>query len=327
MLLLATSSAVADVPALGLGQLREFERAVQGVVERSMAATVCVRGVSGRSSGSGVIIDKQGLILTAAHVTAKAGRDLVIIFPDGRKVKGKALGADTSRDAGMARITEKGEYPFVPVGKSGGLKQNDFCVSMGHPGGFDVNRRPPVRLGRVLRVGRFITTDCTLIGGDSGGPLFDLEGRVVGIHANIGAPLSHNNHVPIDVFHENWERLRKGEKWGRVKAGGRGMDPNRPVLGVELDAKPGVEGAIIGAVTPGSPAEEAGLEAGDVIYRVDGTAVKNSQGIVAMIREKSAGDEITLAIRRGNAEAEVTIELVRARDLAAQRSTTGEDED
>ena len=160
----------------------------------------------------------------------------------------------------MVQITEEGSYPFVELGESGSLKRNQWCVALGHPGGFDPNRTPPIRLGRVLRVGGFVVTDCAVVGGDSGGPLFDAEGRVIGIHSNIGATLSENRHVPVDVYRDQWESMKKGERSGKRFAGRQGRDnPNRPMLGVVL-GEPGKDGGVfLQDVIDGSPAAKAGL--------------------------------------------------------------------
>ncbi len=98
------------------------------------------------------------------------------------------------------------------------LKSGDLVIALGHAGGYDPVRTPPVRFGRVISsdASGFLNTDCTLIGGDSGGPLFDLEGNVIGIHSSIGHSLSVNNHTGIDGFKKGWDRMKKGESWGRL---------------------------------------------------------------------------------------------------------------
>ena len=105
-------------------------------------------------------------------------------------------------------------------------------------------RSPPVRLGRVLGNGQFVTTDCAVVGGDSGGPLFDLKGEVIGIHSNIGSTLSENRHVPIGVFLGSWDEMIAGKRTGARFAGGeQQVDPERPVLGINL-AGPAEDGGV-----------------------------------------------------------------------------------
>ena len=134
----------------------------------------------------------------------------------------------------MVQITEEGDYPHVEVGQSTDLLRNEWCVALGHPGGFDPTRTPPVRLGRVLENGQFVTTDCAVVGGDSGGPLFDVDGKVIGIHSNIGATLTENRHVPISVFLDQWEDMKNGKRTGRRFVQRQPVDPNRAVLGINL---------------------------------------------------------------------------------------------
>src|SRR5262249_57320766 len=127
-----------------------------------------------------------GLIVTVAHVGQKAGRALTITFADGKRVKGKTLGNFRNADAGMAQITDKGEWPHAEVARAGSLKPGQWCLAMGYPVSFAKGQRPPVRIGRVLRhSATSVASDCPLMGGDSGGPLFDLEGRGIGLNSRV----------------------------------------------------------------------------------------------------------------------------------------------
>src|SRR5438876_11640505 len=110
------------------------------------------------------------------------------------------------------------------MGKSDELTKGEWCLATGHPRGYKPGRTPPVRLGRDLTFGNtIIKTDCTLVGGDSGGPLFDMQGRVIGIHSRIGQTLAQNMHVPVDTYRETWDRLVKGDRvYGNIGGGGRG---------------------------------------------------------------------------------------------------------
>ena len=300
-----------------VGDLKKVESQVQELVSKTLPCTVCVRSARGQGSGSGVVVSKDGLVLTAAHVTQAAGQDLIVIFPDGRRVKAKSLGANRGRDGSMVQITEPGPYPFVEVGKSSELEQNEWCISLGHAGGFQADRSPPVRMGRVLSNGRFVVTDCTIIAGDSGGPLFDLDGRLIGIHSNIGESLSQNQHVPVDVFTEDWDRMKKGESWGAgLGGGGDGGDPRRLVLGVQLSPEPNDDGVVLGGVTENSPAERAGLKARDVITKINDTKVSSAQDIINVVRRQRAGDQVKVAVIRGDKTMDFDVRIVRAGQLS-----------
>jgi serine protease Do len=197
-----------------LEDLKAIETQVQTVLPRIMPAVVGV--MMGPAQGSGVIVDKEGHVLTAGHVSGTPDNaKAIIVLPSGKKLTAKTLGKNGGIDSGMIQITEKGEFPYVELGKSGTLKKGDWVLAIGHPGGFKANRTPVVRVGRVLMANRFlIRTDCTLVGGDSGGPLFDMHGRVIGIHSRIGGSISENVHVPVDSFRQDWARLVKGESFG-----------------------------------------------------------------------------------------------------------------
>ena len=296
-----------------VGDLKKVESDVQSLVEKALPCTVCIRSARGMGSGSGVIVSEDGLVLTAAHVTMAAGEDLIVIFPDGREVKAKSLGMNRSRDAGMVQITDQGPYPFVEVGESKNLKRNDWCISMGHAGGFQADRTPPVRLGRVLANGRFVVSDCAIIGGDSGGPLFDLDGRLIGIHSNIGESLSQNQHVPIDVFQEGWDRMKDGESWGRLL--GQRPNPRRPVMGVQLSPEKNDDGVIVGGVTPNAPADQAGLKVRDVITKVNGKSVKSADDIVRYVTRSRPGDRLKLKVVRDDETLDLEVRLIRAGQL------------
>jgi serine protease Do len=108
------------------------------------------------------------------------------------------------------------------------LSYGQWCVALGHPGGYQDDRGIVLRLGQVLDMSdQAITTNCTLVGGDSGGPLFDMDGRVIGINSRISEQLTNNMHVPVNAFREGgaWDRLLKGEVWGRLPGQAQLVNP------------------------------------------------------------------------------------------------------
>ncbi len=238
------------------GDLRAVEDRMKQVVGRVLPSVVGVR--VGAGQGSGVIVSEDGFVLTAGHVSGEPGKDVVIVFQDGKTAKGKTLGCYKSADAGLVKITDAGKWPAAEKGKSADLKPGAWCVAAGHPFGYTEGRPPVIRAGRILQVGdNALQSDCPLIAGDSGGPLFDLEGRVIGINSRIGGSTNMNFHVPIDVFTQHWERLVKGEKWERdlpsrdsesVKAAFRPVlaDVGPCVVRVRCDGKDAALGTIVG---------------------------------------------------------------------------------
>ena len=298
-------------------ELKERERKVKKVVSELMPTVVAVVGNDQPATGSGVIINEDGLIMTAAHVTEAAGKELTIIFPDGRSVKGESLGANRTRDAGLARITEEGKWPFAKIGDSKKAKLGEWLIAMGHPGGYDLNRSPPIRLGRLISSGSMgmLRTDCTLVGGDSGGPLFNLEGEVIGIHSSIGGSLAENRHVPSSVFKAGWDRMLAGEIWGSLGMMAAGVNPDRPMLGVRMNDSNGQ--VTVDKVFPNSPAKRAGIEDGDVILKIDGIAAEQMSDVVDQVSSSSAGDVLEVQIMRDNKEQSFKVKLVSWEDLAS----------
>jgi len=287
-----------------LGELKALQDQVKKVVEKTTPCTVGV--LLGLGAGSGVIVSEDGIVLTAAHVSGEPGKDCTIILPDGKRVKGKTLGTNDKLDSGMIKITDKGpkdgKWPFIPVGKSADLKKGQWLVSLGHPGGWKEKRPPVARLGQVQDSAKdLIRTNCTLVGGDSGGPLFDLEGKVVGIHSRIGYTLASNIHVPADVFKTEWDRLVKGEEIGKP------TKPSAAVLGVIFDT--GSDVPKLDEVTEDGPAGKAGLKAGDVITSFDGKDVTSADEIRSILRKKKPDDEIEVVIQRGTKTMTKTITL------------------
>lgn len=306
---LLSGSVSAREPVKSINDVRKLEEQISAVADKAMKSTVALIAATG-ASGSGVVTTAEGLILTAAHVV-QGVEEVDVVFPDGKQTKGKVLGANLSKDIALVRITEAGPWPFMERGESKPLKAGDWVIAMGHSAGFDPARTPPVRFGRVVSdgPGNFLTTDCTLIGGDSGGPLFDLDGKVVGINSSIGEALGNNNHAGVDGFKADWDRLViEGEVWGQLE-----MDPmlnsDRPVLGIVLGASVRGGGVVISAI--GKHAGRAGLRRGDVIVAVDGTPVRNGGNLMVILAKKEVGDKVTIGVVRAGKLAEIEVELIK----------------
>jgi serine protease Do len=298
-----------------MADLRRIQDNVAVVSRKVLPATVALLSERTGASGSGVIVREDGLILTAAHVVQGA-ETMLVVFPDGKQVQGRVLGANYSRDMAMVRIQDKGRWPFVELGASKTLDAGDWVVALGHSAGFDPARTPPVRFGRVISKGpgNFLTTDCTLIGGDSGGPLFDLDGRVVAIHSSIGQSLANNNHAGIDGFREDWERMQAGETWGELSLNPF-ANPEMPVLGIGMAMMRGLKGVIVENVVQGSPAAAAGVRSGDVITSLDGSPVGDGGELLQLLAKRQAGDEVKLGVRRDQQTLQMNVTLKRRSEL------------
>jgi serine protease Do len=299
-------------PVNDLQDLLDVEAKVEQVAKTRVPLTVALVAADASSSGSGVITQEDGLILTAAHVV-QGSETMDVVFPDGKTVKGKVLGANYGKDIAMVKIEVQGKWPSAPRGVSKPLEVGDWVVATGHAAGFDPARTPPVRFGRVVSKGpgNFFTTDCTLIGGDSGGPIFDLEGNIIGINSNIGQALKVNNHAGVDGFKEDWEKMLRGEQWGKLV-----LDPlqneDMPVLGVAIDWSRA--GLVVGELIKGSKARDAGIQPGDVIVSLEGQGIRNLDDLRNELLRKQVGDKVKLSILRDGEAMQKEVELVRRGD-------------
>ncbi len=303
-----------------LAELKALQSRVKDVSKQSLQSTVGI--IVDNGAGSGVIVSEDGLVLTAAHVIIKPRQTITFVLSDGTFVKGESLGVDKANtmDRGMARITDappknatwpgakEGKWPAIDLGKSADLKQMQWVVALGHPGGPKPDRPPPVRIGRVGTAKRqpintpFLITDCTLVGGDSGGPLFDLAGRVIGIHSAIDAEYyDQNMHVPVDKFRPVWDRLLRGDIIGK--------NPE-VALGITYDSdSQGAKGAKIAEIASASAAAKADLAVGDVIMKFNGNPVAQASDISEMLTSYIANDVVKLLVRRDGETLSVDVKL------------------
>jgi len=317
--LLPVSGVQAREPAASIGDLVKLEKKVGEVAAKALPATVALVSEKTGSSGSGVIVSKDGLILTAAHV-GQGLKEVDVYFSDGKKYFGKVLGSNYSKDIAMVKMVDPGPWPFVELGESKPLTAGDWVVAMGHSAGFDPARTPPVRFGRVMSdgPGNFFTTDATLIGGDSGGPLFDLDGKLIGINSSIGYSWKNNNHAGVDGFREDWDRLLAGEAWGTLQ-----MNPlanqETPVLGIGMGMRRGLKGVPIEKVEPNSPAAAAGVRVGDVIRTVDGDTVLEGADLQQVLVKHEVGDIVKLGLDREGKRLDIAVKLVKREELYKTR--------
>lgn len=288
--------------------LRSMQQHVQAVTRQVAPSTVAI--VVGSAQGSGVIVSKDGYVLTAAHVIGKSGRDAMVFLQDGRRAMAKTLGTFKTLDIGVLKLNEPRNgtepWPYATIGNSSTVVPGAWCLAMGHPGGLQVAREPALRLGRVLSVDApsAVTTDCTLIGGDSGGPLFNMKGEVVGIHSRIGGALTANLHVPVNTFRDHWDRLKKGDDWGHSPG-------HEPYLGVQGDS--GRTDATVTKVFRDSPADKAGLLPGDLVVTFDDRPVTDFDSLRNFVQDHEAGDKVKLVVQRAGKRIaiQVTIGSVR----------------
>ena len=246
---------------------------------------------AGDGAGSGVIISEDGLVLTAAHVIGKTGKKMHVRLPNGKRVPAVSLGGSEISDAGMLKITRKGTWPFAPIASMDKSKVSDWCFSIGHPGGYDKKRGVVVRLGRVIaKTDETLQSDSRLLGGDSGGPLFNFDGEIIAIHSRISEKSDQNFHVPIECFHTNWEFYRTGEILTFNKLVDMGF------LGVGCEKT--VAGLIVLNVIKGSAADRIGLVKNDLLLTVDGEKLDSVEELTILISNKQPDESILLEFQR-----------------------------
>ncbi|MCA9036473.1 MAG: trypsin-like peptidase domain-containing protein, partial [Planctomycetaceae bacterium] len=272
-----------------------------------------VVGVSdGLGVGSGVVVSPDGIVLTASHVVdspvrrriqpPEVDRRVTITFPDGSEYPAEVLGKNRNADAAMLRITRQPPdgkpFPFAEMGRSAELYQGQECFAMGNPGGLQHDRPAPVRIGRILSVGhRTIVSDCSIVLGDSGGPLFDMQGRVIGIHSMITSIIIENRHVAIDCFHRDWDRFQDRSRWGRLQAFDNRLIESS-FFGVRLkwtDFR-----AAVLQVVQDSPADKAGLRPGDVIRSINNQRFADRLDLGTLLSEIDDKEEIDVVVEREN---------------------------
>ena len=229
---------------------------------------------------------------------------MTIILNDGRRLKGKALGKVDKDDSGMVQITDPpDDLPIVEFDKSKKKLPaiGQWCVAVGNPGGLDKERGAVVRVGRVISAtSNTLRTDCMLLGGDSGGPLFDLNGVVIGIHSRISNRSDQNFHVSMPAFQAKWEAL---------------FDPASAVpafLGVSTEDNE--KGALVLAVRDGTPADKAGIKEDDIILKVNDKVIKEAVQLTEVIQSFRPGTDVTITILRDGKEKKLEVKLgTRAR--------------
>jgi len=203
-----------------LGQTpTELDRTIRQLAPDLISSTLAI--LVGGGSGSGVIVSADGLVITAAHVTMEPGKQMKVLLSDGRELPATSLGVDHETDGALLQINGPGPFPYRPYVKTKTYSVDDWALAVGHPGGPIVGRSAPLRLGRITEAGTksgfadAITTTATVISGDSGGPLFNLKGEVIGINSNISSSWRVNKHVPLPCIVEKWDALLAGESFGR----------------------------------------------------------------------------------------------------------------
>jgi serine protease Do len=326
--------AVVNVEVVGRAEnggddsLREFFRRF-GMPQQPDQGEQLVQGM-----GSGFIVSNDGYILTNAHVVGEAD-EITVRLTDRREFTAKLVGTDARTDVAVIKIDAK-DLPVVTIGKPSDLKTGEWVLAIGSPFGLDNTATAGIVSATARSVGGgspvpFIQTDVAVNPGNSGGPLFNLDGEVVGINSMIfsqsGGYMGISFAVPIDEAIQVRDQLIKT---GHVVRGriGVGVQDVDAALASSFDLdRP--RGALVSFVQPGSPAEKAGVKPGDVVLGVNGQNIDRSAELSNAIADLKPGEEAKLKVWRGARETQLTARVEQleepaqraAKNAAPERNT------
>ncbi len=257
-----------------------------------------------RSLGSGVIIDSKGYIVTNNHVVADADKIMVRLF-DEREFSAEVVGRDKKTDLALIRIETDSELPVAKLGDSEKIEVGSWVVAIGNPFGLEATVTAGIisAKGRMIGSGpydNFLQTDAAINPGNSGGPLFNLKGEVIGINTAIisrsGGSMGIGFASPINMAKTIIKQLKDN---GRVTRGWLGV--RIQTVTAELAKALGMDdkrGALVASVEPDSPAQRAGVQAGDVIVRFDGRVVKRMKELPAVVAQVPVGTKVDMQVFR-----------------------------
>jgi len=291
-----------------------------------------------QGNGSGVVISSAGVILTSEHVVRGAS-EIEVTLADRRRYAAEVVGADPRRDLAVIRIDAQ-DLPVARLGDAGRLRRGQFVLALGSPFGFGRDGQPSLSFGIVSGTGRaipgigteldryygnLIQTDAAVNPGNSGGPLVDLDGKVVGVNAVISSQTGTSQGVGFAVpvtgaTRKVIERLKRGEE---IVYGFIGIEIAE--VGQEQARRTGAEvgrGAYVVRVLPDGPGAEAGLQQSDVVLAVDGDAVQGPDDVIRMVQVTPVGESVTLTVFRAGNQRKVKVQAARRpppREMLARR--------
>jgi serine protease Do len=274
-----------------------------------------------RGLGSGFIIDQKGLVLTNNHVVENADK-ITVKLSDQREFDAKVVGRDAKTDLAVIQITEgKGSFPVAPLGDSSQLQVGEWVVAMGSPFGLDNTLTAGVVSAKGRQIGagpydNFIQTDASINPGNSGGPLVNLRGEVVGMNTAIfsrtGGNLGIGFAIPINSAKEILPELIKK---GKVTRGWLGVSIQRvtpeiaQALGLEKN-----QGALVSSVVEGSPAAQAGVQAGDVIIEFGGEKIDDSSKLPAIVARTAVGQSVNMTVLRDKQRMPLSVKIAELKE-------------
>lgn len=276
-----------------------------------------------RGAGSGFIVDANGIILTNAHVVDGA-TEVTVKLTDRREYQARVLGSDRKTDVAVLKIEAK-DLPVVKLGSTRDLRVGQWVLAIGSPFGFEntVTAGVVSAKGRSLPDGSgvgFIQSDVAVNPGNSGGPLFNANGEVVGINSQIysrsGGYQGLSFAIPIDLATRIKDQIVAHGKVDHARLGVTVQEVNQALADSFRLDRP--RGALVAQVEAGGPAERAGLKTGDVVLGVDGEPVVGSGDLPALLSQHAAGDNVRLEVWRDGKRVELTARLAGSQRAEAQ---------
>ncbi|WP_411196833.1 Do family serine endopeptidase [Rhizobium sp.] len=272
------------------------------------------------SLGSGFVIDPTGYIVTNNHVIEGAD-DIEINFANGSKLKAKLIGTDTKTDLSVLKVEPKAPLKFVKFGDSSTMRIGDWVMAIGNPFGFGGSVTVGIISGRGRNINagpydNFIQTDAAINKGNSGGPLFNMKGEVIGINTAIispsGGSIGIGFSVPSELASGVVDQLRE---YGETRRGWLGVriqpvtDDIADSLGLDS-----AKGALVAGVIKGGPVDDGSIKAGDVILKFDGKTVSEMRDLPRVVAESTVGKEVDVVVLRDGKEQTVKVKLGRLED-------------
>ncbi|MFA5915671.1 MAG: DegQ family serine endoprotease [Burkholderiales bacterium] len=281
---------------------------------------------STRSLGSGFIISADGYILTNAHVVDGAD-EITVRLTDKREFKAKVIGADKRTDVALIRIDATG-LPVVKFGDPNKLKVGEWVLAIGSPFGFDNTVTAGIVSGKARTLPQenlvpFIQTDAAVNPGNSGGPLFNLRGEVVGINSQIysrtGGYMGLSFAIPIDIALDVQNQLRSSGHVSRGRIGVVIQEVTKELA--DSFGLPKPQGALVNAVEKGGPAEKAGVEVSDIILKFNGKSVPNSSELPRIVGATRPGSKVGMQVWRKGTTKDLTVTVA---EIPADKLAAGE---
>jgi serine protease Do len=278
------------------------------------------------SLGSGFVIDPSGIIITNNHVIADAN-DITVIFTDGQKLKAEIVGKDAKVDVAVLRVKPDKPLKFVKFGDSDKMRVGDWVMAVGNPFGLGGSVSAGIVSARHRNIDsgpydNFIQTDAAINKGNSGGPLFNMDGEVIGINTAILSPSGGSIGIgfatPSDTVVPVVDQL---EKFGETRRGWLGVRIQNVDESIAESLNLGAaHGALVAGTDDKGPAKAAGLQAGDVIVKFDGVDIKESRDLPKVVALAPVGKDVSVVVIRQGKEISRTVKLGRLEDSEKQQA-------